>query len=175
MLPSSSLDANQKLRERNTKLESELSEAQGFLSVVEKIGEKEAKKIIGFAKDKYGSSLLVVKRRYQEHLDIEVYDRFFREYHIPCWIQGDIDVVSNDKITVVDFLVDKDVQNRGRGEIAMAYFIRECKSEGIKKITGSLSWKDKDDFNKLEHFYTKCGFEVRFNSDRTGGNIKMEL
>lgn len=42
-------------------------------------------------------------------------------------------------------------------------------------IKGDLSPVDKDRFEQLEHFYSKQGFKVTFNSKRTSGKIYLEL
>lgn len=44
-----------------------------------------------------------------------------------------------------------------------------------KRICGSLSSVDKEQFDMLEHFYSKCGFKVTFNENRTSGHIELLL
>ena len=55
------------------------------------------------------------------------------------------------------------------------YFIKECKQEGLEYIDGWLSDVDKDQFDRLEQFYKKFNFDVKFNENRTSGNIKLKI
>ena len=72
-------------------------------------------------------------------------------------------------------------KGRGNGSIVLKHFINtvgELNSNcrlGIKYISGWLSPIDKENFNKLEYFYAKSGFEVNFTDDRESGSIRMEL
>ncbi|PEF44619.1 hypothetical protein CON22_20770 [Bacillus cereus] len=65
--------------------------------------------------------------------------------------------------------------NIGNGSIAMKYLIEAAKEIGVSYIEGELSPVDIDHFDRLEHYYTKFGFKVKFNKDRTAGKIKLDL
>jgi len=64
---------------------------------------------------------------------------------------------------------DKEI---GNGSIAMKYFINEAAKTEATYISGSLSYVDRDHFDRLEHFYKKFRFEVNFNATKTSGTTK---
>lgn len=70
------------------------------------------------------------------------------------------------------FAVDENV---GNGSILLDYLFEHLKKMNIKKVTGRLSSVDKEDFDKLEYFYKKNGFEVTFNTGKTEGYIEKLL
>ncbi|QDD87447.1 hypothetical protein [Bacillus cereus] len=63
----------------------------------------------------------------------------------------------------------------GNGSIAMEYLIKTAKKMNVSHIRGWLSPEDMDHFDRLEHYYTKFGFKVVFNKERTSGNIELTL
>lgn len=63
----------------------------------------------------------------------------------------------------------------GNGSIAMKYLIKTANEIGVPFIKGNISPVDKDHFDRLEHYYKKFGFKVKFNKERTGGTLKLEL
>lgn len=62
-------------------------------------------------------------------------------------------------------------ENRGYGSIMIRNIIELAKQVGVIEITGNLTSTDGDHFDKLEHFYTKHGFEVHFFDNRSWGKI----
>lgn len=60
----------------------------------------------------------------------------------------------------------------GNGTLLLECLFEKAKGMGIKEIRGELSNRDEDEFDKLEHFYKKNGFEVAFSEDRKRGGIK---
>lgn len=78
------------------------------------------------------------------------------------------------RIWIDDILVEDD--DIGNGSILMPYFLRYCKQHtDADFISGKLSSKDIDHFDRSEHFYKKHGFEVFLNENRTKGSIKYQL
>ncbi len=65
------------------------------------------------------------------------------------------------------------LQDKGYGSIVLGNAIKLAQTMGFKKITGNLSAVDYDHFDKLEHIYTKFGFEVEITGK--SGTIKMSL
>lgn len=43
------------------------------------------------------------------------------------------------------------------------------------QVNGMLSYVDVEKFDKLEQFYTKNGFTVNFNKNRTSGSINLKF
>ena len=70
--------------------------------------------------------------------------------------------------------------NEKSGSILMKYLFSFCDeisnilNKEIVEITGTISSVDRDHFDRIEHFYQKFGFDVKFNEDGTGGKIKLE-
>jgi len=65
--------------------------------------------------------------------------------------------------------------NTGNGSILMCCLLKIAVQEDIKRVYGELSSVDNDHFDRLEHFYSKFGFRIRFNEDRTEGQIELML
>lgn len=42
-------------------------------------------------------------------------------------------------------------------------------------ISGTLSFVDKENFGRLEHFYSKNGYQLSFSEDKKSGKIKKNL
>lgn len=65
---------------------------------------------------------------------------------------GDIDVVGENK-------------GRGYGSILLNVLINYAIDNSIKRISGWISYVDKDHFDKLDYFYRKHGFNVIWGND----------
>lgn len=78
-------------------------------------------------------------------------------------------------VKIEDVIVDEKNCDLGNGSILLQNLEQLCKIRGKTKIVGSLKWVDKENFEKLEHFYKKNGFVVTFNEERTGGKIVKTL
>lgn len=50
-----------------------------------------------------------------------------------------------------------------------------CKEKTMQYIRGWLSNYDSGHFDRIEHFYKKFNFDVKFNENRTTGNIYLKL
>ena len=82
--------------------------------------------------------------------------------------------IKDDHIWIDDIFAIDD--RRGNGSQLLSYLINKTKEvENIKYINGELSSVDIKDFDKLEYFYKKNKFEVKFNESRTHGSIIMNL
>lgn len=70
--------------------------------------------------------------------------------------------------------------NEKSGSILMKYLFSLCDeisnilNKEIVEITGTISSVDHDHFDRIEHFYQKFGFDVKFNGDGMGGEIKLK-
>lgn len=81
--------------------------------------------------------------------------------------------VKNDYIWIEDlFAIDEDC---GNGTLLLECLFAKAKELKIDTIKGELSPVDRKNFDKLEHFYKKNGFDVRFNQERTSGLIKRKI
>ena len=88
---------------------------------------------------------------------------------LPVGGQGAIHVDTNgidgqplDKAFLIDVQVNKWLENRGAGSMLVREAIAECKQRGNKSMLGNLAASDEDHFDKLEHFYRKLRFDIRF-------------
>ena len=61
-----------------------------------------------------------------------------------------------------DIRVCKEIENRGVGSLLLQAVIEDCKRRGHKGIEGDLSYADRAHFDKLERWYPKNGFEIKF-------------
>lgn len=59
----------------------------------------------------------------------------------------------------------------GNGTLLLECLFEKARDMGVKEIRGELAAIDEDEFDKLEHFYKKNGFEVWFSEDRKHGGI----
>ncbi len=68
-----------------------------------------------------------------------------------------------------DIVVEE--ENLGIGSLLLNRAIAWCKMNGIERIFGELSSVDADHFDKLQYFYEKHGFTVRwFNHEKAGSH-----
>lgn len=66
----------------------------------------------------------------------------------------------------IDYHSDEDInwENRGIGKLLISYIEKWARQSGFNTVFGLLS--PHDDIEKLKHFYSKCGWEIRiFNED----------
>ncbi|HFK1766208.1 hypothetical protein AT258_25970 [Bacillus wiedmannii] len=70
------------------------------------------------------------------------------------------------------FAVQEDI---GNGSILIQYLIKWAKKMNACQVNGMLSYVDVEKFDKLEQFYTKNGFTVNFNKNRTSGSINLKF
>lgn len=129
--------------------------------------------IVGEDINKMKEQVLVV----QWVFDNDIWFMLYSEHYMPIHPRIMASYVPNngeDPYIIIDdiLVVNNDV---GNGSILMPYFIKYCKTTDAKYICGQLSTVDKGHFNRLEHFYKKHGFNVKFKSDRSSGSIKYTL
>ena len=66
--------------------------------------------------------------------------------------------------------------NMGYGSILIKYVLEYLNQrKDIKKINGALVEIDRDHFDRLEHFYKKHGFNVKFKEDENGKRINGKI
>lgn len=65
--------------------------------------------------------------------------------------------------------------NLGYGALLMEALLRDAKNKGVRRVSGELSECDIDHFDRLERFYSKLGFTVCFNEEKTRGKIELLL
>ncbi len=71
-----------------------------------------------------------------------------------------------------DIVVDHREENFGIGSLLLNRAEAWCKFNGIERIYGELSSVDADHFDKLQYFYEKHGFTVRWlNQEKVGTHI----
>lgn len=129
-------------------------------------------KVYGPVKDKYENEYLVAIKENKREVDVYLYSAIVDKPDVcslfAVW-QAD------------DFMYIRDIQiaecdcDQGLGSIAMKYFLNYVRAHNANGVRGWLSWVDKDHFDRSERFYQKHGFEVKFNEDRTEGEIFMNL
>lgn len=67
------------------------------------------------------------------------------------------------------------IEGRGYGSIMLSRIVELARRLGIRELKGNLSSTDSNHFDKLEHFYKKHGFKVRFDPRKLSGSIVMRL
>jgi hypothetical protein len=142
-------------------------------------------KIIAIEANKTGKELLVTYQLWDKNLWVKLYGEDYQGItscpRIMSTIRRksdfeEVDTHDSFYVRIDDILmIDDDL---GNGSIAMKHFFniveslkRDCLMN-IEYIQGKLSSVDKGNFDRLEHFYKKHGFDVVFNTDRTSGSIK---
>ena len=71
--------------------------------------------------------------------------------------------------------IKSEVENRGYGSLVLKSIISLANEIGAQEIIGNLSIVDSDHFDKLEHFYSKHGFDVSFHNDHSEGKLILRL
>lgn len=73
-------------------------------------------------------------------------------------------------------IITGDYKNRGCGSLLMKYLINYLEGrQDIKKVNGVLVNDDSDHFDRIEHFYKKFGFEVKFKLNENGEKISGSI
>ncbi|MGK3722887.1 hypothetical protein ACSLFS_27870 [Priestia megaterium] len=65
--------------------------------------------------------------------------------------------------------------NKGYGSVAMRALITHSINKGYLRITGCLSHFDSDHISRLISFYEKNSFDIKLNSTRDSGKIRLDL
>ncbi|PGT67199.1 hypothetical protein COD86_26860 [Bacillus cereus] len=132
--------------------------------------------MIGIEKDKKNKEIFVFKVLTGRNLSIKLYGiKSNGSHQIPRILATVYKELHHEPkyIWIDDIIIPK--EEIGNGSIAMKYLIKVAKQMEVSQISGILSPVDSDHFDKLEHFYKKFGFEVKFNTGRTEGSIKKIL
>lgn len=133
-------------------------------------------KIIAIEENKTGEEMFVVEKITEKAITIYLFSKTYQGITGLPRIESTIreDYETGKKHIHIDDILNQD-NGIGNGSILMKYFIKECKQEGLEYIDGWLSDVDKDHFDRLEQFYKKFIFDVKFNENRTSGNIKLKI
>ena len=78
----------------------------------------------------------------------------------------------NDRVILIGD-IEAHVENRGYGSIMLSNILNLAYKLNIQEIKGNLTAADSDHFDKLEHFYKKHGFEVKFFEGKASGRILL--
>lgn len=139
--------------------------------------------IVHYASNKCGEKVFVVKRSYQydsEAFDLYLYCIDYSAYPnilpvVHCSYYNHYSLGANTPCIKIDDILMRGHVNKGNGTIAINGLITVAKHMNAKRIYGFLSPVDKERFDMLEHFYSKCGFIVTFNETKTAGHIELLL
>lgn len=131
-------------------------------------------KIVGFEKSKMGLYMFAFEVLSDNSLNIYLYGTMYSALNAHPRILCDISQREGHKVIFIRDIKEID-DSRGNGSMLMSYLIREAKALNVEYIRGSLSFYDKDHFDRLEHFYKKHGFTVSFNKSKDGGSIILKL
>lgn len=106
----------------------------------------------------------------------------------PAWVMKLYDKAYDNRIVceahLVHYISTKTVligdieahfENRGYGSIMLSTIITLAETLNIREIKGNLTSTDSDHFDKLEHFYKKHGFHVKFNPGKISGEVILKL
>lgn len=145
--------------------------------IVHQILSEEHHSIVGEADNKKDKHVFIVQWTWGDSIWFMLYGRHYRAICNHPRIMAEYHHSIADEhpyIRIDDILVEDN--NIGNGSILMPYFLRYCKQyTDAEYISGELSEKDSDHFDRSEHFYKKHGFEVFLNENRTKGSIKYQL
>lgn len=79
------------------------------------------------------------------------------------------------KRTILIGDIVSNIEDRGYGSIMLSRIVELARKLKIRELRGNLSSADSDHFDKLEYFYKKHDFEVKFNPGKASGSIVMCL
>ncbi|TFJ00992.1 hypothetical protein CKN63_13200 [Carnobacterium divergens] len=132
--------------------------------------------IMGIEKNKIGDILAVVTPKEQSYEQIMLYSLKDNRYkalnnHPRLYARQ----VGNDTIKIDDIFSQENIRSSGNGTILLSYLKKEAIKHGYTQITGWLSSVDKTNFEKLEYFYKKNGFNVLFSKDGNNGKIYLKF
>lgn len=135
---------------------------------------KKGYEIIAVDTNKWNRTVYVAKNRFGNSLDLELYDIYYRHGNsipkIECIVHKE-----QKYIEIANFhSIEKGIKN---GYILMKSLISYAKLININYLSGELSPVDAEDFDYLEGYYKRFGFEVSFKSKNRneGGWIKLDL
>ncbi len=136
---------------------------------------EKSQSIVGIEMNKSEEEVLVVQRVYKDDIWFLLYSDRYKaiNQHPRIMATYKHPLGGKEHIWIDDILVED--EEIGNGSILMNYFLSYCKTTSAEYISGELSPKDADHFDRSQHYYEKHGFEVTFNDDRTSGGIKYEL
>lgn len=145
-----------------------------MIELVHSILKEENHVIVGEDINKRKEQVLVVQWVFGNDIWFMLYSERYKAINHPKIMASYVSSYGKDPYIEIDdiLVVDDDV---GNGSILMPYFIKYCKTTDAKYIRGQLSSVDKGHFDRLEHFYKKHGFNVKFTPDRSSGFIKYML
>lgn len=130
--------------------------------------------IIGEDFNKNGTKFYVCLHKYGKNIDLYLKSNCSRTGTTPrCYAELIEKENGSIECKIIDLLAGN--IGVGNGTILLKHLVKYLKGKKVKEISGWLSPVDKDDFDKLEHFYKKNGFTVGFNSNKTSGSIKLRL
>lgn len=157
---------------RINEIEEQLSREQQVKDLLKDIlADTRDLKIIALEENEDNEDIIVVESRSDNRFDIELYGKSYSDRERPRLMSCIRDGVEGSYLYIQDFQMIKN--EIGNGEIAMKYFLKLAHKLDVNYISGQLSYKDRDHFDRLEYFYSKkFGFEVVFNETRTEGSIK---
>ena len=76
---------------------------------------------------------------------------------------------------LVDIRVCQEVENRGLGTLLLKAIIEDCRRRGHTGIEGHFSDTDRDHFDKLEYWYSKYGFSIKFYDEADGRQSRSKV
>lgn len=166
------INLNNHLFSQEIQIEMKERQINTLLCKVDEINNQSSLQIIGIDKNKNNEYFLVVPMIFDNDIDIYLYPLFSSD-RIKSKILATKYEYKERHLYIDDFTVVE--ENIGNGSILLKYLIQYAKENHYLYISGWLSPVDKDNFDLLEHFYTKFGFEVWFNEEKSEGKIKLDL
>ena len=130
--------------------------------------------IIGIESNKVGEEVIVVLTKFCDSVHLYLYGKSYVAINQHPRIMATVQKCKNVNYVHIDDIIEVDC-NIGNASILMEYFIDICKKMKMQYIRGWLSNYDSGHFDRIEHFYKKFNFDVKFNENRTSGNIYLKL
>lgn len=169
------IDIRKEYEQQVRKIKYEAQEKTKLIDVVRRVFHEPNRSIVGVETNKNGDEVLVVQSIHNKDIWIMLYSdkykacnnhpRIMATYEQPY---GKPEYIHIDDIMVED-------EEIGNGTILMLYFLAYCKTTKAEYISGWLSSRDTDHFDRLEYYYKKNGFTVEFTEDKKSGSIRYEL
>lgn len=152
------------LKNNIKKLNGKIKHYDEHFKMINELGDS-GYKVIGIEKNKDDETLIVYLGTSNYEINITGYG--YRRGVKPSLYASKVDdTLHIDDIHAIN-------EGVGNGSILMKYMLRQAEKNRIKKITGLLSYVDRDHFDILEKFYEKHGFVVNFNKNKTEGWIEQ--
>ncbi|MED4057186.1 GNAT family N-acetyltransferase (plasmid) [Niallia taxi] len=82
---------------------------------------------------------------------------------------------NKDTIEICDIEIFGENQGRGYGSVLLSTLIKFAIENFIKQISGWISYADEEHFEKLDYFYKKNGFLVRWNENNNNVHKAAEI